>query len=119
MTGDAAHVADRIERHVAANETVPARDLLNRILPALGSDVAIFQDPGQVSFYAGFTYVCIKLLRLDRALHYTGLGLLRDAQDAVLHALLTPEQKLSFAHEFIRRGRTATAMAILDLALAT
>jgi uncharacterized protein HemY len=43
---------------------------------------------------------------------------LRDAQDAVLHALLTPEQKLSFAHEFIRRGRTATAMAILELALA-
>ena len=119
MSSEAAHVADRIERHLAANEVAPARDLLNRILPELGRDIAIFQDPGQVSFHAGFAYVCIKLDRLDRALHYTGLGLLGDAQDAALHALLTPEQKQSFAQEFIRRGHIVAAMAILQLALAT
>jgi len=67
MSSEAAHVADRIERHLAANEVAPARDLLNRILPELGRDIAIFQDPGQVSFHAGFAYVCIKLDRLDRA----------------------------------------------------
>ena len=115
----AAQSADRIERHVAAGESSRARDLLNRILPSVGRDVDVFQTPDQVSFDAGFTFVCIKLNRPERALHFARLGLLRDAQDVVLHALLSEPQKIYFAREFIHFGRAAAARAILALVLET
>ncbi len=111
----AEQAADQIEHHVVAGELPPARALLNQLLLDIGQDVEAFKEPGQVPFYAGLAFVCVRLKRSKCALHYAELALLNDAQDVLVHALLSEAQKMYFAREFIRRGRTAAAVAILEL----
>lgn len=107
--------ADLIELYTRLGKHADARKALNKLLPAVGSDVPEFQEPDQISFDAAMAFICAKIERLEKGVEYARLALLKNPTDTLAHVLLGDDAKIRVARSLIHHERATEAWTVFQI----